>query len=61
VRRRVAAHLDQLLPQVCVPEVLDLVVGSSGEVLRDGCPPGLISTTVQLLVLAAHVFKYMFV
>jgi hypothetical protein len=36
VRHRVEAHLDQLLLQVGVPEILDFIVGSPGEVLRDG-------------------------
>jgi hypothetical protein len=36
VCHRVEAHLDQLLLQVCVPEVLDLIVRPSGEVLCDG-------------------------
>ena len=36
VRHRVEAHLDQLLLQVSVPEILDLVVGPPREVLRDG-------------------------
>jgi hypothetical protein len=35
VRHRVEAHLDQLLLQVGVPEILDLVVRPAGEVLRD--------------------------
>lgn len=36
VRHGVEAHLDQLLLQVCVPEILDLVVGPSRQVLRNG-------------------------
>lgn len=35
VRHRVEAHLDQLLLQVGVPEILDLVVSAPREVLRN--------------------------
>jgi hypothetical protein len=35
VRHRVEPHLDQLLLQVGIPEILDLVVRPAGEVLRD--------------------------